>query len=82
MAWLEPVTLVGEHATLEPLAPAHEPELAEACADGRLWELWYTTVARPEAMAAEIARRLALQSGPARCCRFRCATTPAGGSSA
>ena len=63
MAWLEPVTLVGEHATLEPLAPAHEPELAQACADGRLWELWYTTVARPEEMAAEIARRLALQAG-------------------
>src|SRR5690606_34480274 len=61
MAWLEPVTLQGEHAALEPLVAAHEAELAAACADGRLWELWYTTVPRPEAMGAEIARRLALQ---------------------
>lgn len=62
MAWLEPVTLAGEHAALEPLAAGHEQELAEACADGRLWELWYTTVPRPEAMGAEIARRLGLQA--------------------
>ncbi len=61
MAWLEPVTLAGEHAMLEPLAETHEAELAAACADGRLWELWYTTVPRPEAMQAEIARRLSLQ---------------------
>jgi len=61
MAWLEPVTLEGEHAALEPLVAGHEAELAAACADGRLWELWYTTVPRPEAMGAEIAARLALQ---------------------
>jgi RimJ/RimL family protein N-acetyltransferase len=61
MAWLEPVTLAGEHASLEPLAPAHEDELATACADGRLWELWYTSVPHPDAMKAEIERRLALQ---------------------
>jgi len=61
MAWLEPVTLAGEHATLEPLIEAHEADLAAACADGRLWELWYTTVAQPDAMQAEIARRLSLQ---------------------
>lgn len=61
MAWLEPVTLEGEHAALEPLVAGHEAELSAACADGRLWELWYTTVPRPEAMGAEIARRLALQ---------------------
>ena len=60
MAWLEPVTLEGEHAALEPLVAGHEAELSAACADGRLWELWYTTVPRPEAMGAEIARRLAL----------------------
>ncbi len=60
MAWPEPVTLAGEHATLEPLAPAHAAELALACADGQLWELWYTTVPRPDAMAAEIERRLGL----------------------
>jgi RimJ/RimL family protein N-acetyltransferase len=61
MAWLEPVTLAGEHASLEPLAPAHAAARAAACADGDLWALWYTTVPRPEEMGAEIERRLALQ---------------------
>ena len=65
MPWLEPVTLAGEHATLEPLDPAHETELAEACADGRLWEIWYTTVPSPATMGAEIARRLALRQAGA-----------------
>ena len=65
MAWLEPVTLSGEHASLEPLASAHEAELATACADGRLWELWYTSVPSPGAMQAEIERRLSLQGAGA-----------------
>ncbi|RPH58310.1 MAG: N-acetyltransferase [Burkholderiales bacterium] len=58
---LEPIVPTGEHATLEPLATGHESDLAIACADGQLWELWYTSVPRPEAMGAEIARRLGLQ---------------------
>jgi len=65
MAWLEPVTLQGAHAVLEPLAPAHAPELAQACYDDRLRELWYTTVPAPHAMAAEITRRLGLQQAGA-----------------
>lgn len=60
MAWLEPVTLKGTHASLEPLAPAHAGELAEAVQDGELWKLWYTAIPRPENMAAEIQRRLGL----------------------
>lgn len=35
--------------------------LVAAATDGRLWELTYTSVPAPEAMAAEIERRLALQ---------------------
>lgn len=62
MPWPEPVTLRGAHATLEPLSPLHEAELAQACADGRLWELWFTSVPSPDTMGAEIARRLALQA--------------------
>ena len=62
MAWLQPVTLVGEHATLEPLAQQHETALARAAADGELWRLWYTTVPRPDAVGAEIGRRLGLMS--------------------
>jgi RimJ/RimL family protein N-acetyltransferase len=65
MAFIEPVTLRGQHVTLEPLSAEHEAGLALAVADGELWKLWYTTTVRPEAMGAEIARRLALQASGA-----------------
>ena len=58
---LEPVTLTGEHVVLEPLRSDHHDGLVEAARDGALWELWYTSVPAPEAMAAEVERRLALQ---------------------
>lgn len=62
MSWLQPVTLRGRHATLEPLSPAHRDDLTDAVRDGELWRLWYTIVPSPEGMAAEIERRLALQA--------------------
>ena len=55
-----PVTLTGRHVRLEPLRPEHAPALAEASKDGELWQLWYTAIPSPEAMAAEIKRRLGL----------------------
>jgi RimJ/RimL family protein N-acetyltransferase len=61
MPWLEPVTLGGPHARLEPLRPEHGDDLIAAVRDGELWKLWYTAVPAPEQMDAEIARRLALQ---------------------
>lgn len=61
MSWPAPITLAGAHATLEPLAREHEPGLVEAVRDGELWKLWYTAIPAPEAMAAEIDRRLTLQ---------------------
>jgi N-acetyltransferase len=60
MAWLEPITLAGAHATLLPLAPAHADELAAAVADGQLWRLWYTFIPKPEDVPREIDRRLSL----------------------
>src|SRR5205814_9999508 len=39
MSWLEPVTLRGEHARLEPLAQDHRDGLVEAVKDGELWKL-------------------------------------------
>ena len=60
MNWLQPVTLVGEHAELHPLSQTHGPDLAEAVSDGRLWELWYTTCPHPDEMESEIARRIDL----------------------
>src|SRR6185295_939180 len=62
MPWPEPVTLRGRHATLEPLSHARLNELIEAVKDGELWKLWYTSVPAPEGMAAEIDRRLGLQT--------------------
>jgi len=60
--WPGPVTLQGAHATLLPLAREHEAGLCEAVRDGELWRLWATSVPAPEAMAAEIERRLGLQA--------------------
>ncbi len=61
MPWLEPVTLRGAHARLEPLSPDHCGGLAEAVKDGELWKLWYTFVPTAEGMSKEIDRRLGLQ---------------------
>jgi RimJ/RimL family protein N-acetyltransferase len=61
MAWLEPVSLRGAHARLEPLSHDHRDGLIEAVKDGELWKLWYTSVPRAEDMAKEIDRRLGLQ---------------------
>jgi RimJ/RimL family protein N-acetyltransferase len=46
--WIKPVTLKGEHATLEPLSVEHVSELSEASKDGELWKLWFTGVPSPE----------------------------------
>lgn len=61
MSWLQPITLRGEHVVLEPLAHSHGNDLVEAVNDGRLWELWYTSVPNPQEMTGEIDRRLGLQ---------------------
>ena len=61
MPFAEPVTLHGLLVTLEPLSRGHCAELEEAVRDGELWNLWYTSVPRPEGVAAEVDRRLALQ---------------------
>src|ERR1700742_5119602 len=65
MPWLEPVTLSGPHARLEPLSQDHREGLTEAVKDGELWKLWYTSVPTPEGMGKEIDRRLGLQAAGA-----------------
>ncbi|MFN8653800.1 MAG: GNAT family protein [Gemmatimonadales bacterium] len=50
-----PITLEGHGIRLEPLGSAHTDGLAAAASDGRLWELWYTSVPRPEEVAEYIA---------------------------
>jgi N-acetyltransferase len=61
VTFLEPLTLTGRHVILEPLTAEHHDGLVAAARDGELWKLWYTSVPAPDAMAAEIRRRLALQ---------------------
>jgi RimJ/RimL family protein N-acetyltransferase len=62
MAFIGPVTLTGDVVTLEPLQPDHHDDLVAAASDGRLWELWYTSVPSPESMRADIAEKLARQA--------------------
>jgi N-acetyltransferase len=44
----KPATLEGHGVRLEPLSREHEKGLIEAAADGRLWELFFTSVPEPE----------------------------------
>lgn len=59
MIHVEPVILEDRGVRLEPLARDHHDGLAAAAADGRLWELWYTTVPSPAETRADIETALA-----------------------
>jgi RimJ/RimL family protein N-acetyltransferase len=50
----KPATLEGHGVRLEPLGAKHHDGLAAAAKDGRLWELWYTSVPEPEKTQAYI----------------------------
>jgi RimJ/RimL family protein N-acetyltransferase len=62
MPWLEPISLRGPHARLEPLSQDHCEGLTEAVKDGELWKLWYTFIPKSADMSKEIDRRLGLQA--------------------
>ncbi len=62
MLQIAPIELRGQHASLVPLSLAHHDDLVEAVQDGELWQLWYTFIPKPEAMRAEIERRLSVQA--------------------
>lgn len=53
------LTLTGTLVRLEPLTADHHDALVEATRDGQMWTRWYTTVPRPEGVAAMIEQRLA-----------------------
>ncbi len=57
--WIKPVTLSGQHVTLEPLEAEHASALAEAARDGMLWKLWFTTVPSPEETIEYVNKALA-----------------------
>ncbi|MEP7088328.1 MAG: GNAT family protein [Gemmatimonadota bacterium] len=50
MITLAPVTLEDHGVRLEPMERAHASALGAASADGKLWELWFTSVPEPGGM--------------------------------
>ena len=61
MIQVQPVTLEGYGLRLEPLTTEHTEALALAAADGKLWELWFTSVPEPAQTHEYIATALAGQ---------------------
>jgi hypothetical protein len=59
MITLTPVALEGHGVRLEPLEMSHAGGLIAAAADGRLWELWYSFIPRPDETAGYITGALA-----------------------
>ena len=57
----KPAALEGHGVRLEPLSREHEKGLIEAAKDGRLWELWFTSVPEPEKTLAYVDAALAGQ---------------------
>lgn len=55
-------TLEHARVRLEGLSLAHAADLAAATAAGDLWRTWYTSIPAPDAVEAEIERRLGLQA--------------------
>jgi RimJ/RimL family protein N-acetyltransferase len=58
MIELRPAVLEGHGVRLEPMTHAHHDGIAAAAADGKLWELWFTAVPRPEETRAFIEHAL------------------------
>ena len=62
MSFADTPTLTHPRVTLEALSQAHAQDLAAASGQDNLWETaWYTTIPAPDAVEAEIDRRLGLQ---------------------
>jgi RimJ/RimL family protein N-acetyltransferase len=59
---IAPVTLGNAAVALEPLLRHHAVSLADAAADGELWNLWYTSVPKPESVGSYIEKALLAQA--------------------
>ena len=46
--WLTPINLEGKKVKLVPLIKNHRNRLLQAASDGKLWQLWYTSVPSEE----------------------------------
>jgi len=58
---VKPAKLEGYGVRLEPLAAEHEKGLSEAAQDGRLWELFFTSVPEPDQVSSYISSALEKQ---------------------
>jgi N-acetyltransferase len=55
---VQPTMLERSNVRLEPMSDDHHEALATAASDGRLWELWFTSVPAPDGMRAYVAKAL------------------------
>jgi RimJ/RimL family protein N-acetyltransferase len=55
---VQPVTLEGYGVRLEPMSHDHAEGLADAAADGELWNLWFTAVPAADQVEGYIAKAL------------------------
>ncbi|MGO1191323.1 MAG: GNAT family N-acetyltransferase, partial [Vibrio casei] len=53
--WLKEVELESNTVKLIPLQREHADDLVAAASDGRLWDLWYTSVPNAETIEAYLA---------------------------
>lgn len=53
-AWATPPSLAGKHVRIDPMQRDDTDALRAAASDGELWNLWYTSVPRPDGVSAYI----------------------------
>ena len=56
--WLKNITLEGHQVRLIPLEKEHQSDLLQAASDGKLWELWFTSVPSDKSMDSYIDKAL------------------------
>ncbi|CAI1954321.1 GNAT family N-acetyltransferase [Serratia proteamaculans] len=62
LSWLMETELKSESISLIPLRKEHASQLVEAASDGRLWELWFTSVPNEDTVADYISLALSEQA--------------------
>jgi RimJ/RimL family protein N-acetyltransferase len=61
MIHIQSIALEGHGVRLEPMTYEHQDALVSAASDGKLWELWFTTIPEPKGMRGYIDEALAGQ---------------------
>jgi RimJ/RimL family protein N-acetyltransferase len=61
MIHIQSIALEGHGVRLEPMMYEHQDALVSAASDGKLWELWFTTIPEPKGMRGYIDEALAGQ---------------------